>query len=85
MTANFTPRLYRHPREKIVRQRISHSPIPSNHYQHGVNNASFVFYTFEHRYKYGKGQISVDSFRYEHHVSVCLDHSPDPPLREREK
>ena len=75
MTANFAPRLYRYPREKIVLQRISHSPhyIPSNHYQHGVSNASFVFYTFEHGYKYGKGQISIDLCRYEHHLSVCLD------------
>ena len=62
MTAYFTPRLYRHPREKIVLQRISHSPyyIASNHYQNGVRSASFVFYTFEHGYKYRKGQISID-------------------------
>ena len=81
MTANFTSRLYRHPQEKIVMQRISRSPyyIPSNHYQLGESNASFVFYTFEHGYKYVKEQISIDSCRYEHHVSMSLDHSPDPP------
>ena len=75
MTVNFTPRIYRNPREKIVLQRISHSPYykPFNHYQHGVINASFVFDSFEHGYKYGKGQISIDPSRYEHHLSVCLD------------
>ena len=77
MTANFTPRLYRHLRQIIVLQRISHYPyyIPSNHYQNGVSNASFVFYTFEHAFKYVKGQISTDECRYEHHLSVCLDRS----------
>ena len=84
MTTNFTPRSSRHSREKIVLQGISHSPyyIPSNHYQHGVNNASFVSYTFEPGYKYGKEQISIDPSRYEHHVSVCLYRSPssaEPP------
>ena len=79
MTANFTPRLYRHPLKKIVHQGIPHSPyyIPSNLYQHWVSNASFVFYPFEHGYKYGKGQISIESCRYEHHLSVRLDRSSD--------
>ena len=77
MNANVTPRLYRHPPEKIVLQGISHSPhcIASNQYV--VSNDSFVLYTFEHGYKYRKGHISIDPCRYEHHLSVCLHRSPD--------
>ena len=63
-------------------RRVGEMFVTANHYQHGVNNTSFVFYTFEHRYEYGKGQISIDPCRYEHHVSVCLYQSPnsaEPP------
>ena len=55
--------------------------IPSNHYQHDVNDLSFVFHTFEHRYKNGKDQISIDPGGYEHHLNVCLDRSPDSGQR----
>ena len=44
-------------------------------------NASFVFYAFEHGYKYGIGQISIDPGRYESHLSVRLDRSPDSGQR----
>ena len=79
MTVDFTPRSYRHRRGEKVLQRISHSSyhIPPYHYRHGVSNASFVFFTFEHGYKYEKGRISIDPCRDEHHLSVCLDPSPD--------
>ena len=72
MTANFTPRLLIHLREKIVPILYTVQLLST-----WRDIAILVFYIFEHGYKYGKGQIPIDPCRYEHQLSVCLDRSPD--------